>query len=151
MAGRSPKRVKEVFEAIEKKAEKVGLKINADKTKFMVSISQNLRRRFGQSLEIGQYFFEIIDEFTYLKTIITSDNNESMEVKKRLAKANKAYFGLISLLKSKKLTRVSKMTIYRILIRPIITYECWMMKNVDAVGLGVSERKILRRIFGAKK
>lgn len=71
MASRSPKAVKEMFEA-EKEAEKVGFKVNTDKTKFMVvSRSQNLRNRFGQGMEIGKYSFEIVDEFTYLGTIIT--------------------------------------------------------------------------------
>lgn len=68
-------------------------------------------------------------------------------------KANKVYFGLISLLKSKELTRASKMTIYKTFIRPIITYEleCWTIKKVDVVALGVFERKILKRIFGANR
>lgn len=84
-----------MFEAIEREVERVGLKINENKTKFMI-IFRSQRR-----------------------TIITSDTFESVKIKRRIAKANKAYFNLARLLKSKELTRAFKMKIYKTLIKPI--------------------------------
>lgn len=51
-------------------------------------------REFSQIMEIGQYSFEIVRKLTYMRTLITSDNNRSVEIKKRLAKADKTYFSL---------------------------------------------------------
>lgn len=143
-----------MFEALVIEEEKIGLRINEDKTKFMIiSRSQNLRDNFGPKLNIDRYAFEIVKEFTYLGTIITVNNDESVEIKKRLTKANKAYFGLAPLLRSKDLTRASKTTIYKTIIRPVLTYrsECWTLKDTDAAKVRVFETKILRRIFGANK
>jgi len=127
------------------------LEINEEKTKFMiVSRSQNARKSIGKRMNQGQYSFEVVNKFTYLGSIISSDNNESTETKKRLAKANGAYFSLTPLLRAKELTKI---IIYKILIRPIITYgsECWTLKHMDTMKLSVFERRILRRIFGANK
>lgn len=75
-----------MFKAIERKIRKIGLRINEDKIKFMIiDKSQKIRSRIGQKLEISQYSFEVMNKFTHLRSvIITCDNNESIEVKKRL-------------------------------------------------------------------
>lgn len=87
IAGRSLKAVKKTFEAIEVEARKVGLEINAEKTKFMVvSRSQNAGKNIGKTLNLGQYLFEVVKEFVYLGSIISSENNESIEIRKRLVK-----------------------------------------------------------------
>lgn len=154
IAGRSLKAVKETFEAIEVKAKKVGLEVNAEKTKFMVvSRYQNAGKNIGKTLNLGQYSFEVVKEFTYLGSVISSENNESLEIGKRIVKANRAYFSLTPLLRSKELSRKIKVIIYKTLIRPIIMYgsECWALKQADGARLGTFERKILRRIFGANK
>ncbi|TGZ46137.1 Uncharacterized protein DBV15_05423 [Temnothorax longispinosus] len=92
IAGRSLKEVREIFEAIEEEARKVGLQINADKIKFMVvSRSQVAKRKIGQRLIIRQYSFEVVSEFTYLGSVISKDNNEAAEIKRRMVKANRAY------------------------------------------------------------
>ncbi|XP_050449696.1 uncharacterized protein LOC126850596 [Cataglyphis hispanica] len=61
--------------------------------------------------------------------------------------------GLTPLLKAKELSRATKVIIYKTLIRPIITYgsECWTLKQMDIIKLGVFKRKMLRRIFVANK
>ncbi|XP_024886565.1 uncharacterized protein LOC112464029 [Temnothorax curvispinosus] len=95
VAGRSLKEVREIFEAIKEEARKVRLQINADKIKFMVvSRSQVAKRKYGQRLIIRQYSFEVVSEFTYLGSVISKDNNEAAEIKRRMVKANRAYFSL---------------------------------------------------------
>jgi hypothetical protein len=64
--------VKEMFTALVEQARKLGLEINERKTTFM-TVS---RRPFQetQHIETGTYSFEIVEEFTYLGTCLTSKN-----------------------------------------------------------------------------
>jgi len=70
-----------------------------------------------------------------------------------LIAANRCYFGLSTLFKSKLLSRRSKITLYKVLIKPIVLYACetWATTKTDENKLGVFERKILRQIYGLKK
>lgn len=76
-----------------------------------------------------------------------------MEIKQRLNKANRAYYELMKLLRSRNLFRTIKTIIYKTLIRPIMIYgsEGWTLRAADAESLGRIKRKILRKIFGALK
>jgi len=78
--------------------------------------------------------------------------NSQEEIRERLIAANSCYFGLSTLFKSKLLSRRSKTTLYKVLIRPIALYACetWATTKMDEKKLGVLERKILRKIFGPK-
>jgi hypothetical protein len=70
--GRRIQDVKEMFTASVEQKSKLGLEINEEKTNFM-TVS---RRPFqeNQQIEIGTYSFEIVEEFTYLGTSLTSKN-----------------------------------------------------------------------------
>ena len=56
-------------------------------------------------------------------------------------------------IKSRLVTKYSKLKLYRTVIRPIVTYasETWVLKESKIQKLLVFERKILRRVFGATK
>lgn len=109
------------------KGEKGMPKNKRKKTKFMIiSRSQKAEKSIGKRVNIMQCFFKVVKEFTYLESIILSDNNESIEIKKRLAKANGAYYDLTPLLRAREVSRATKVIIYKTLIRPVLTYgsEC---------------------------
>ena len=78
----------------------------------------------------------------YLGTTI---NQDSLEINRRIALANRCYFGLIRQLRSKTLSRKTKLTLYSTLFLPVLTYgaESWTVSVANAVSLGVFERKIL--------
>lgn len=102
IAGRIMKAIREIFEAIEGETKSVGLEINEEKTKFMlVSRSQNAKKSIGKRMNIGQYSFEVVNEFSYL-SIISSDNNESIEIKKRPSQSQWSVFQPHSLAESKR-------------------------------------------------
>ena len=63
--------------------------------------------------------FEVVDEFVYLSTLVTYDNEVSREVKRRIAAANKAYYSLRSQFWSRSLRIRMKFTLYRTLILPM--------------------------------
>jgi hypothetical protein len=113
------------------------------------------RRPFqqNQQIEIGTYSFEIVEEFMFLGTCLTSKNEIRPETEKRIAAANRAYYALHPILKSQSVYRNTKIIIYKTLIRPIITYvaEAWTMSSETGKRLAVFERKVLRKIPGAIK
>uniref|UniRef100_A0A2S2N6G4 Retrovirus-related Pol polyprotein LINE-1 n=2 Tax=Schizaphis graminum TaxID=13262 RepID=A0A2S2N6G4_SCHGA len=133
-----------------KEGKKIGLKINETKTKYMIVSRQNHR---SDSLKVNEYTFERVGNFKYLGADINEDANSHEEVKRRLIAANRCYYGLLPLFKSKLLSRKSKVTLYKVLVRPIALYasSTWATTKSDEKKLEVFERKILRKIFGPNK
>lgn len=147
--GRTKRDVTAAFGAIERESARAGLAVNMSKTKFMVCSSRESRRLDSQ-LNAGDYNFESVKDFVYLGTAVNSENNVSLEIKRRITLANRCYFGLSRQMNNKALSRKTKITLYKTLIIPVLLYgaEAWTMTQSDAAALGVFERKILRKIFG---
>ena len=101
------------------------------------------------SLKVNEYTFERVGNFKYLGADINEDANSHEEVKKRLIATNRCYYGLLPLFKSKLLSRKSKVTLYKVLVRPVALYasSTWATTKSDEKKLEVFERKILRKIF----
>jgi hypothetical protein len=57
---------------------------------------------------------------------------------------------MLNMLKAKNINRKHKVIIYKTLIKPVLMYgaETWVLSKADELRLGVSERKVLRRIYG---
>jgi hypothetical protein len=72
------------------------------------------------------------------------------EIKLRVAVANKGYFALEKLFKSKLLSTKSKSILYSSYLRPVLSYGCktWSVTKKDEEKLLTFERKVLRRIYG---
>ncbi|KAJ4430124.1 hypothetical protein ANN_22334 [Periplaneta americana] len=147
--GRSVKYVKEVFLSLEQAGKEIGLIINERKTKYMLADNGKIGDKID-SLQISDYNFEKVDNFTYLGSVVTSDNNMSKEISNRLMKANRAYFSLKYHFSSHALSRKVKFILYKTLVRPVLTYaaEPWSISKNDEKRLEIFERKILRRIYG---
>lgn len=147
---RNERELKETFGKLHTEAEKVGLQINVEKTKYLV-MSAVERRRIKNNLTVrGVVTFENVSSFVYLGAEVNNCNKTSQDVDRRIIAANKAYFANIRLLKSRLLSKTTKLRIYKTLIRPVATYgsETWNLTVNDANRLRVFERKIVRRIFG---
>jgi len=94
--------------------------------------------------------FEVVEDFVYLGSLVTTDNNTSREIRRRIVNGSRAYYGLHKTLRSKKLQARTKCTMYTSLIRPVVLYghETWTMLEEDLQALGVFERRVLRTIYG---
>lgn len=147
--GRTLEDVKRAFTKIEREASKMGLAINADKTKLMQAVFRK-SLCVDKSVKVGNFEFEVVDDFIYLGSLVNNKNNVSMEIKRRITLANRCYFGLSKQMRSRNISRATKITLYKSLILPVLTYgaEAWVMSTADEKMLGVFERKILRKIFG---
>jgi hypothetical protein len=146
--------VKDAYSKLEKHANRVGLAVNEGKTKFMmVSPSDRTLNLVGADLEINGKKFEVVQNFTYLGSMIDDVYNTGLEIKRRLLAADRAYYANRKLLTSKDLTWKTKFIIYKTKIRPVATYcgETWNCTQADNESLNVFERKVLRTILGPKR
>lgn len=149
--GRRKEDVENSFLEIEKAAGVMGLKVNASKTKYMLATrNESAFRNFGQNVNIGPNNFEVVKEFVYLGSLVNPSNNTSEEIIRRIVLGSRCLYGLNHLLRSKHLTRSTKIQIYNTLILPIVTYgsEAWELTKADCERLLVFERRVLRIIYG---
>ena len=81
---------------------------------------------------------------------MNGNNSLEEEIKERISLGNKTYYANQDLFKSKLLTKKSKLQMYQVLVRPVITYACktWVLKEDTKLKLQVFEGKVLRRIYG---
>jgi len=96
--------LKENAEALVADTRKIGLEVNADKTKYMVmSRDQNAGRI--HSVRIDNSTFVRVEEFKYLGTTLTNQNSIPEEIKRRWKSGNACYHSVQNLLSSRLLTK----------------------------------------------
>lgn len=112
--------LRDVFQRMVRIADEIGLKVNADKTKYLAKI------RYGKlkDLVIREYHFEAVPRFTYLGVVFSSSTDAAVAVQERIKIASRCYYAYEKLLKSKLLPKPVKIKIYKTLIRPVLTYGC---------------------------
>jgi hypothetical protein len=101
-------------------------------------------------LRTGNKEFEGVTEFKYSGNIIENKNRDDRCIKERIQAGNKAYYANLQMLKRKRISRRSKLQIYKTLVRPIVTYgaETWTLTLTEENALRRFERKVLRKIYG---
>ena len=106
---------------------KLGLEVNVNKTKYMVTDRYSLYKGNGQ-LMINEGNLEEVAEFKYLGTIITNRNEMHKENKHRLNSGNGCYYALQGCLSSQLLSNNIKLKIYKTVILPVVIW----MRNMDS-------------------
>lgn len=152
----SKKELTKLMSNIIKQAKPFGLLINKEKTKYMIMGETDKENEDNFTLEIeGENVcaFKRVSEFTYLGVKVDEKGHGEGEIKARIAKANKKYGALRPLMKSKDVSRKTKIRIYKTVIRPTATYACetWVLKKSEIDLLERWERKIQRAIYGGVK
>ena len=100
--------MKENTEALLVTTKEIGLKVNADKTKYMVmSWDRNAGR--GHCVKIDNSSIERVEEFKYLGTILTDQNSIQEVINSRLKLGNACYYSVQNLLSSRLLSRNIKL------------------------------------------
>ena len=111
---------------VKEESEKVGLKLNIQKTKIMAS---------GRitSWEIDGETVETVSDFMFLGSKITADCDCSHEIKRRLLLGRKAMANLDSILKSRDITLPRKVCLVKPMVFPIVMYGCksWTIKKAE--------------------
>ena len=113
----------------------------------MFSTKSKSQSQLTCSLTLGSRKFEIVQEFIYLGTQITADNNTSADIRRRITLASRC---LLKHLRSKMLSRTTKLKLYNTLIVPVLIRgaEAWNLTDSDERMLDLFERKVLRTIYG---
>jgi hypothetical protein len=137
------------LQKLKQEAEKYGLVINQNKTKY---IRHSRTQTYVKHMEIGTEGMktEGANIIKYLGTIVTKDNLIEEEIKERIVAGNRAFFANKKIFQSKLVSKKSKIKLYNTIVRPIVVYgsECWVLTENIKQKLLVFERRILRRIFG---
>jgi len=131
-------------------ASRVGLEVNEGKTEYLVMTEE---RTDEDPLDVGDLRFENVEEFRYLGSTVTSDNDMNREVTLRIQSGNRCLFSVGHLLSSRVLSRRAKLRIYNSVIRPCVLYGCdtWNLTVRMQERLLVFENRVLRRILGPKR
>lgn len=97
--------------------------------------------------------YKEVDNVKYLGSLISSDNDCSKDVKERIAAGNRCFFALMKTMKTRYLSKHTKLQIYNTIIKPVVMYGCeaWVMTEKTKQQLERWERKILRKIYGPIK
>ena len=100
-----------------KESEKVGLKLNIQKTKIMASGPIT-------SWEIHGETVETVSDFIFLGSKITADGDCSHEIKRRLLIGRKVMTNLGSIFKSRDITLLTKVHLVKAMVFPVVMYGC---------------------------
>jgi hypothetical protein len=111
--GRTTRAVKEAFVNLESATKEMGLAINESKTKYMEATNNPTNTQY---LSVKEYKFEKVTQFKYLGTLVTSDNNLTVEINHRLLTANSCYHGMKKQLRSHFLNKKTKIKLYKTLL-----------------------------------
>ena len=107
-------------------SEKVGLKLNIQKTKIMA---------FGPitSWQIGGEALETVADFIFLGSNITVDGDCSHEIKRHLLLGRKIMINVDSILKSRDITLSTMVHLVKAMVFPIVMYGCesWTIKRAE--------------------
>ena len=126
-----------------KESEKVGLKLNIQKTKIMASGPIISWQIYGETMETVRDF--------YLGggSKITADGERSHEIKRRLLLGRKAMINLDSILKSRDITLPTKVCLVKDMVFPVVTYGCesWAIKKAEHRRIDAFELWCLRRLL----
>lgn len=157
LIARSRKELEDITLKLMTAAGNMGLYINIDKTKYM-EIKNKCGNRSKNNLQVQnqngtKIEFKGEESFMYLGVLINNKCQEEDEINLRIAKSNNCAGGLSRILKSKEVSRHTKIRVYKTIIRPTLTYSCetWIMTNKIKQKLETWERRILRRIFGGRQ
>ena len=106
-----------------KESEKVGLKLNIQKTKIMASGPITSWEMDGETVET-------VSDFIFLGYKITADGNCSHEIKRCLLLGRKVMSNLDSILKSRDITLPTNVHLVKAMVFPVVKYECesWTIK-----------------------
>ena len=118
--------LKSLLMKVKEESEKVGLKLNIQKTKIMASAPII-------SWEIDGETMETVSDFIFLGSKITADGDCSHEIKRRLLLGRKIMINLDSTLKSRGISLPTKVRLVKAMVFPVVMYRCgsWTVKKAE--------------------
>ena len=138
----SEEELKSLLMKVNVESEKVGLKLNIQKTKIKASGPIT-------SWEIDGETVETVSHFLFLGSKITADGDCSHEIKRHLLLGRKVMTNLDSILKSRDSTLPTKVRLVKAMVFPVVMYECesWTVKKAEHRRTDAFELRCWRRLL----
>ena len=138
----SEQELKSLLMKVKEENEKVGLKLNIQKTKIMASGPITSWQIDGEPVET-------MADFVFLGSKITADGDCSHEIKRCLLLGRKAMTNLDSILKSRDITFPTKVHLVKAMVFPVIMYGCesWTVKKAECRRIDAFELWCWRRLL----
>ena len=118
--------LKSLLMKVKEESEKVGLKVNIQKTKIMASSPSTSWQIDGETMET-------VTDFILGGSKITADGDCSREIKRHMLLGRKALTNLDNILKSRAFTLPAKVRLVKAMVFPIVMYGCesWTIKKAE--------------------
>ena len=138
----SEEQLKSLLMKVKEESEKVGLKLNIQKTKIMASGPIT-------SWEIEAETVETASDFIFWGSKITADGDCSHEIKRHLLLGRKVLTNLDRILKSRDITLPAKVHLVKAMVFPVIMYGCesWTVKKAECRRIDAFELWCWRRLL----
>ena len=119
---------------VKDESEKVGLKLNIQKTKIMAS-------SLITSWQIDGKAMETMTDFIFVGSKITADGDCSHEIKRCFLLGRKVKTNLDSIFKSRDITLPTKVRLVKAVVFPVVTYGCesWTIRKAECPRIDASE------------
>ena len=138
----SEEELKKLLMKVKEESEKVGLKLNIQKTKIMAS---------GPiiSWEIDGETVETVTDFIFWGSKVTADDDCSHEIERRLLLGRKVVTNLDSIFKSRDITLLTKVRLVKAMVFPMVMYgyENWTIKKAEDWSIDAFELWCWRRLL----
>ena len=146
LTAESEEGLKSLLMKVKEESEKVGLKLNIQKTKIKASSSITSWEMDGETVET-------VADFIFLGSKITVDGDYSHEIKRCLLLGRKVMTNLDSILKSSDITLPTKVHLVKTLVLPVVMYGCesWTVKKADHRKIDAFELKTLESPLNFKE
>ena len=138
----SEEELKSLLMKVKEESERVGLKLNIQKTKIMASGPIT-------SWEIDGETVDTVSDFIFLGSKITGDGDCSSEIKRCLLAGRKVMTNLDSILKSRDITLSTKVSLVKAMVFPMVMYGCesWIVKKAECQRIDAFELWCWRRLL----
>ena len=138
----SEEELKSLLMKVKEESEKVGLKLNIQKTKIMASGPITSWQIDGETVET-------VRDFIFLGSKITADGDCSYEIKRHLLLGRKVMTNLDSILKSRGITLPTKVHLVKAMVFPVVIYACesWTIKKTERQIINAFELWCWRRLL----
>jgi hypothetical protein len=137
------KQLQEKTDRLTSYAKQTGLNINTTKTQVM-----NINPKQVEHITVDGSPLENVDEFTYLGSLISSDNGVKKDIQARLGKARSAFARLRPVWRSSQYSLKTKAKLYNSNVKSVLLYgsECWRVTKSDMNKIDVFHNSCLRQI-----
>ena len=127
---------------VKEESEKVGLKLNIQKSKIMASSPMT-------SWQIDRLTMETVTDFIFLGSKITADGDCGQDIKRRLLLGRKVMTNLDSIIKSRDITLPAKVHLVKAMVFPVVMDRCesWTIKKAESQRIDAFELCCWRRLL----